>query len=97
MACGLPVIVSSTNGASEIITHKVDGLILEDPSDAGTLAIMIRRLYEDADFCARLGHNAAETARKYTWERNARELAAIFEEVLRRKARLNEQTLAQES
>jgi glycosyltransferase involved in cell wall biosynthesis len=86
MACGLPVIVSSAAGVSEIITDGVDGLILSDSKDALTLATMIRRLYADEAFRKRLAERAALTARKYTWERNAQELAAIFEEVLRRKA-----------
>lgn len=86
MACGLPVIVSSAAGVSEIITDGVDGLILSNPKDALTLAAMIRRLYADEVFRKQLAERAALTARKYTWERNAQELAAIFEEVLRRKA-----------
>jgi len=96
MACGLPVIVSATNGTSEIITHGVDGLILDDPTDANGLALMIRRLYEDEVFRARLGDNAAATARNYTWEQNGLELAAIFEEILRRKARPAAQTITGE-
>ncbi len=96
MGCGVAVIVSSTAGVSEIITNGVDGLILDDPTDAGSLAAMICRLYEDRVFCEHLGRKAAETARQFTWERNGRELAAIFEEVLRRKARPREQTQPQE-
>ena len=96
MACGLPVIVSSTNGVSEIITHGKDGLILADPTDANTLAVMIRRLYEDREFRERLGVNAAETARQYTWERNGRELTEIFQEIIRRKARPVVQSAASE-
>ena len=94
MACGLPVIVSSTNGTSEIITNGEDGLILADPTDANALAVMIRRLYEDREFRERLGVNAAETARQYTWERNGRELTEIFQEVIRRKARPVAQSVA---
>jgi glycosyltransferase involved in cell wall biosynthesis len=86
MACGLPVIVSSAAGVSEIITDGIDGLILSDPKDALMLATMIRRLFEDEAFRTQLAERAALTARKYTWERNAQELAAIFEEILRRKA-----------
>jgi glycosyltransferase involved in cell wall biosynthesis len=97
MACGLPVIVSQTNGASEIITDGIDGFILKDPMDSNALAAMIRRLYEDRELRATIGEKAAETTRQYTWERNGRELAAIFEEILRRKSRPAEQTLAQES
>jgi glycosyltransferase involved in cell wall biosynthesis len=96
MACGLPVIVSAANGTSEIITHGVDGLILDDPKDATGLARMIRRLYEDEEFRTRLGEKAAATARQYTWERNGRELAAIFEEVLRRRSSFAGPTLSQD-
>jgi len=97
MACGLPVIVSSVNGASEIITNGNDGLILDDPRDSISLAAMIRTLYENESSRTQLAQNAAETARKYTWERNARELAAILEEVARKKSHLAPDTLVQES
>lgn len=96
MACGLPVIVSAANGVSEIITHGVSGLILEDPRDAVGLAAMVRRLYEDESLQDSLGKKAAETTRQYTWERNGRELAAIFEDICRRKVRLVAQGLEQE-
>ncbi|MGH9714574.1 MAG: glycosyltransferase family 4 protein [Candidatus Acidiferrales bacterium] len=97
MACGLPVIVSARNGTSEIITNGVDGLILNDPSDSQTLASMLRRLYEDEEFRAVVGQRATRTAQGYTWDRNGRELAAVLEEILRRKSHPAEQTLAQES
>jgi glycosyltransferase involved in cell wall biosynthesis len=92
MACGLPVIVSSTNGTSEIVTHEANGLILTNPTDAMTLASMIRRLYEDREFRDQLGAKAASTTLEYTWERNGRELVKIFEEILRRKAGASSQT-----
>jgi glycosyltransferase involved in cell wall biosynthesis len=85
MACGLAVIVSTTNGTSEIITDGKDGLILADPTDAASLAAMIRRLFGDKEFRSVLGANASETMRQYTWERNGRELTAIFKEILLRK------------
>lgn len=85
MACGLAVIVSTTNGTSEIITDGKDGLILRDATDAISLSAMLRRLFEDKEFRTRLGRNASETARQYTWERNGRELSAIFKDLLLRK------------
>lgn len=87
MACGMPVIVSANNGTCEIITDGQDGLILANPADAATLAAMIRRLYEDNEFSARLGKRANETAQQYTWERNGRELNAIFELLLEQKSK----------
>jgi glycosyltransferase involved in cell wall biosynthesis len=95
MACGLSVIVSATAGVSEIITDGEDGLILRDPSDANALVAMIRQLYEDRAYRTRLGKAAAETTQRYTWSRNGQELAAIFEDILRRKARPTAQTLEQ--
>ena len=96
MACGLAVIVSASAGVSEIITNEVDGLILDDPTDAKMLATMIRHLYEDEAFRSRLGERAVETVRQYTWERNGLELAAIFREVLLRRSGLEAQTLGRE-
>ncbi len=88
MACGLPVIVSATAGVSEIISNGIDGLILNDPRDSVGLAALISRLYEDARFRDRLGEKASETTRQHTWEGNGRELAAIFDEALRRNLEL---------
>ena len=98
MACGLPVIISARAGASDIVHDGVDALVLNDPTDAVALAVMIRRLYADELFRNRLGEEAAETARQYTWERNGREFKAILEEVLlrKRKSRFEGQTLTQE-
>jgi glycosyltransferase involved in cell wall biosynthesis len=98
MACGLPVIISARAGASDIVHHGVDALVLNDPKDAAALATMIRRLYADERFRSRLGEEAAKTTRQYTWERNGRELTAIFEEVLlrKRKSGFEGQTLTQE-
>jgi UDP-glucose:(heptosyl)LPS alpha-1,3-glucosyltransferase len=87
MACGLPVIVSAAAGVSEIVTDGEDGLILKDPGDASALVKMIRQLYDDPSYRARLAEKASETTRKYTWEQNGRELASIFTYLLRRKAR----------
>jgi len=97
MACGLPVIVSATNGTSEIITDGADGLILLDPTAADSLATMLRMLCEHPEFATRLGSKAAETARAYTWERNGRELTAIFEEILCQKASPASAALHEES
>lgn len=96
MACGLPVIASAAAGVSEIITDGVDGLVLQDPTDAGALAIIIQRLCTDRDLCATIGEKATETTRQYTWERNGAELSRIFQGILRRKAALSVKSRGQE-
>jgi UDP-glucose:(heptosyl)LPS alpha-1,3-glucosyltransferase len=85
MACGLPVIVSRQAGVSELVTHGLDGFILEDPRDSRHLAELICRVYSDQSLRHDLGARAAETARLYTWERNAREMKKILEKCLREK------------
>jgi UDP-glucose:(heptosyl)LPS alpha-1,3-glucosyltransferase len=97
MACGLPVIVSAANGTCEIMTDEQNGLILSDPTNSVEPAEMLCRPYRHQDLRNRLGENAAETAQKYTWERNGRELSVIFGGIVRRKAPADTQTQTQES
>ena len=85
MACGVPAILSVSCGTAEIITDGVNGLILDDPTDAASLAAMIRRLCEDRAFREQLGQNAAAKVREFTWERNGQQLAAILEESMHRR------------
>ena len=73
MACGLPVIASAQSGVSEAITDGSDGLILENPADSASLAVLLSRLCQHPDLCRSLGENAARTAQSYSWERNAAE------------------------
>ncbi len=86
MACGLPVIVSSQAGVSEIVTDGADALVLKDPRSASELAGLIKRILDEPGLARGLGDRAAITARKYTWGRNAAELHAVFEDVLARRA-----------
>ena len=82
MACGLPVIVSNQAGVCEIITDGVDGLVLKDPRDARELAGLIRRVLQDVGLRQRLGERAVQSARRYTWGRNAAETAAFLEKAM---------------
>ena len=82
MACGLPVIVSSRAGVSEVVSDRIDGLILKDPKDVGALAALISELQDHPTLRQALGGNAARTASQYTWESNAAQLSAIFEQAI---------------
>ena len=85
MACGLPVIVSSRAGVSEIISDGVDGLVLKDPKDVASLAKMISELQGSPALRQTLGDNAARTARQYSWDHNSSQLKAVFEHVIERR------------
>jgi glycosyltransferase involved in cell wall biosynthesis len=78
MACGLPVITSRNNGGAEIIAHGENGFVMEDPTDAASLAQWIVQLLADPALCHRLGEAAAQTARGLTWEQNARQMSEFF-------------------
>ncbi len=66
MASGLPVITTTKNGASEIITEGVDGFVIGDPLNTLILADRIETLFEMEG----AGEAAAEKAAAYTIESN---------------------------
>ncbi len=77
MACGLPVITSRDNGASEIIAEAAEGFIVSDPGDARTLAHRIAAL-SDERARAPLSAAARKKSLGFTVERNAEETLAIY-------------------
>ena len=84
MASGLPVIASINAGASEVISHGLNGLLLRDPTNAAELAGLIRRLVSDRSLRELLAGNAVSTARQCTLDRNA---AAMWELLTKASAR----------
>jgi len=71
MACGLPVLVSRLAGISEYIADGVDGILLQDPGDPGTLAASLSLLLQQPELGRSLGENAARKARQFSWDRQA--------------------------
>lgn len=83
MASGLPVIVSKTAGASEILTHGKNALIV-DPKSPEQIVNAICRLFDHPDFYARLSRNARVFVQdQVSWERYAGTMRGIFENVKR--------------
>jgi glycosyltransferase involved in cell wall biosynthesis len=82
MACGLPTIVSSRAGVSEIVTHGMDGLVLLNPEDPSELAGLIAQIYNGKQYREHLGRSGAKTASQFTWERNAEQMRSVFHQFL---------------
>src|SRR5206468_10833037 len=61
MACGLPVVVSREAGASELIQHGENGLLLGDVTNVEELAGHMRSLLENRYSAANLGAAARQT------------------------------------
>ncbi len=80
MASGLPVIVSREAGASELIEHGRNGLLLEDVTDAGELARHMQSLAENRTWAAELGAAARKTVEPMTWDAVAEKTLQVYKE-----------------
>ncbi|MBL9124849.1 MAG: glycosyltransferase family 4 protein [Planctomycetaceae bacterium] len=85
LAAGVPVITSRYNGAGELITPGVEGSIVQDPADVGELADALR-WWCDPGRRERGGRAARKLALEHGWERNCREIVALYEEIAARRA-----------
>lgn len=86
LASGLPVITTSYNGAGELLTEGRHGYVLEDPFDPAALANSMTKLL-DAVVRSGMGINARALAEQHSFERNAREIRDIYDEVCNRRIR----------
>ncbi|MDP7033144.1 MAG: glycosyltransferase family 4 protein [Planctomycetota bacterium] len=82
MACGLPVITTRTNGASEIIEPGASGEILSDPLDIEALRRAIASVLGDPEKTRRMGDRAASTVASFTPEANARQNVDIYRKAM---------------
>ena len=83
MANGTPVVATSVNGTSELISDGEDGLLFQ-PGDVAGLAACMNRLLAQPDLAAKLSARgpAKITALGLTWQAHGRRLLSIYHEVL---------------
>jgi UDP-glucose:(heptosyl)LPS alpha-1,3-glucosyltransferase len=84
MACGLPVITSRYNGASELLHPPREGLVLDDPHDHAHLAWCLAQMLDPARRTA-CGQAARRTAAQWTFEQHYRQMMDVFTEAAARK------------
>lgn len=82
LACGLPVITSKYNGASELLSPPNDGLVIDDPHDAESLAAAMTRMM-DRSYRLAASQAARATGTRWTFEHHYRALLDVFSEVRR--------------
>ena len=87
MACGLPVITSSGNGAKEFIEEGKGGFVLGASTDSDGLAALMLGLSSEAKREA-MGRAAREKAMLFPLERNLEETLGVYAEVVELKKRL---------
>jgi glycosyltransferase involved in cell wall biosynthesis len=81
MAGGLPVITTETCGMPDVVESEHNGLLIP-PADAAALENAISRMVSSAELRRRFGEAARQTMERYTWEKSARKLEALFFRVL---------------
>lgn len=80
MACGTPVITSDTSALSEV---AFDAAILNNPRSINDLSENMLRLLNNERLRNNLIQKGFERTKKFSWERAARELLKVYEEVSR--------------
>ena len=78
MACGLPVVVSREAGASELICHAHNGLVLNDFNDAGTLADCMLEIHKRPAWAKSLGERARAAVERLSWDEIAHQTMAVY-------------------
>ncbi len=84
LACGLPIITTRYNGASELLHPLQEGFVIDDPHDHARLAWCLGQMLDPArrHACAQA---ARRTAGQWTFEQHYRQLLDVFTEAVRRK------------
>ncbi|MBI3537600.1 MAG: glycosyltransferase family 4 protein, partial [Chloroflexi bacterium] len=85
MACGAPVIASNASALPEILG---DAALYVNPTNTADIAIGIERVLSNRELRDELRAKGIAHARKYSWERAARETLAVYEQVASRKSHL---------
>jgi len=80
MACGTPVVASDASSLPEVVGEA--GIMVE-PRDVRGLAEAMGRALTDKHLRAELRAKGLERAKRFTWERAARETLEVYREVLR--------------
>jgi UDP-glucose:(heptosyl)LPS alpha-1,3-glucosyltransferase len=84
LACGLPVVTSRYNGASELLKPPQDSCIIDDPHDHARLTACIEQLLDPEQ--RRLHAEAARRiAGQWTWEHHYRQFVHFLAEAAARK------------
>jgi glycosyltransferase involved in cell wall biosynthesis len=81
MACGTPVICSSTSSMPEL---GGDAARYFDPYDLQDMVAAISSVLEDADLRQEMRQRGFEQAARFSWARTARETLAVYERLLAR-------------
>lgn len=78
MACGIPVIVSNVSSLPEVVG---DAGLFVDPNSVDQIEQAIRTITTDKKLHAKLSKKAIERAKKFSWQKMAKEVIKVLETV----------------
>lgn len=81
MACGLPPITTTANGAAGIITDGRDGFVVSHPPAASDL-VEAMRLFFDEERRRQMSREASHVGHRYSLQKNHREMIGIFDDIV---------------
>ncbi len=79
MACGVPVLTTKAASLPEVVGEDA---VLTDPYDPDSMAAGLEQLYTDPALRQELSQRGLRRAEKFTWEASAKQLYAVYQEVL---------------
>jgi alpha-1,3-rhamnosyl/mannosyltransferase len=82
MACGAPVLCSSSSSLPEVVGNAA---LTVNPYDVTALAEGLRQLLSQAALRVHLREAGLQRAREFSWERTARATLAVYEDVQRER------------
>jgi glycosyltransferase involved in cell wall biosynthesis len=74
-------VASDIPGYREVVRHEVEGLLVP-PSDPQRLAAAVSRILDEPELARELAQAGRARAARYSWDQVAREVEAVYEEVL---------------
>lgn len=84
-ACGLPIVTTDTPGCRDVVTHRVNGLLVPVRS-AQAVADALEMLLSNPDLCKKLGNAGREIAVNFSNIKVNRETTAVYNILIRSRA-----------
>src|SRR5439155_22835217 len=78
MACGVPVITSTTSSLPAVVG---DAALLIDPNNTGELSRAITRILEDKQLQEELRQKGYERAKRFTWQASASKMLSVYQKL----------------
>lgn len=77
LASGLPVVTSKNSGAAELLTHKLNGMVVQNPGDRCEIAAHLNYL-NDKSIRESMGRQARRLAEEYSQEKNIEKMVRLY-------------------